>query len=129
MAQAEHAGIRDRIQLHRRAALAAERERPLRSAYETLARPERARTARQLASAEQRQAELTDQSIAHHRFRVDHPEAVRRLDRLDHEITALEGEIGLEREALDGVPVANAEPPWFPRPPERTVDHRLELGL
>lgn len=31
--------------------------------------------------------------------------------------------------AIDRGPVAHPETPWFPRPPERTMDHGLELGL
>ena len=101
--RARSAPLRERHQLHRRADRAAEREGPLRKAFERLAGPERERVRSELPEAEERLAELDGQRRASVRFGIDHPEAGLRLTRLDREIAATEYEMDVERQELDGV--------------------------
>ncbi|MDQ3980914.1 MAG: AAA family ATPase, partial [Actinomycetota bacterium] len=69
LARAEHVGLRERQQLRRQAARAAEREGPLRDAFEHLAAPERARIRRELPEAKTLLADLEAQHFAHEHFR------------------------------------------------------------
>ncbi len=132
LALAEHARLWERRQLRRQAALAAEREPPLREAYEGLAGPERARIAAELPEAEQRLAELEGQDLAHLRFEIAHPEVPQRLQHLDRQITLAASDLALERQALDGIApeVSQLSPPY--RGVERELDVRdlgIDLGL
>lgn len=103
LALAKHAGLWERHQLRRQAALAAERELPLREAFERLAGPERARIGIELPEAEQRLAELEGQDLAHLRFEIAHPEVPQRLQHLDRQIASAAYDMALERQALDGI--------------------------
>ena len=86
MSRAGHAGLRERHQLRKQAATVGERVGPLRDAFEALAGPERARIRAELPDAKKRLAELEGQYYGHMHFQNIHPEALRRLDRLDREI-------------------------------------------
>jgi hypothetical protein len=132
LARAEHVGLRERQQLRRQAARAAEREGPLRDAFEHLAAPERARIRRELPEAKKLLADLEAQYFAHEHFRFVHPEALRRLDRLDREIEAVAWELDVERQALDGIPPAGRRAITVDRGlglEGPALDYGLDLGL
>lgn len=81
----------------------------------------------------QRQLEEIDGSRrAYRRFELAHPEALRRLDVLDHQIATAAWELDVERQGRDGI---RPEPPrrhtherGFGREP-RDLDRRLDLGI
>lgn len=87
----------------RRADLAAEREGPLRDAFERLAAPERARLTAELPEAKRLLAELDGQHYGHMHFEIRHPEALRRLNSLDHQIAVAAWELDAERQDIDGI--------------------------
>jgi len=87
----------------RRADVAAEREGPLRDAFERLAAPERARLKAELPVAKTLLAELDGQYYGHMHFEIAHPEALRRLNRLDHQMAVAEWELDVGRQDLDGI--------------------------
>jgi hypothetical protein len=128
LARLEQAGFRDRRQLRRQAAQALEREPSLREDFERLAAAERTRIATELPEAEKNLADLERQRRAHDHFEHEHPEAYRRLDRLDREIAATGFELDVSREELDGI--APELPEVLHRRP--TLEHdepELDLGL
>lgn len=88
MARAEHYGWRERHRLHRRADRDAEREGPLRERFEALATPERARLQAELPEAKKLHDDLHGRHAGHLHYEVARPEALRRLDLLDHQIDA-----------------------------------------
>ena len=127
LALAKHAGLWERHQLRRQAALAAEREPPLREAYQRLVGPERARIGTELPEAEQRLAELEGQDLAHLRFEIAHPEVPQRLQHLDRQIAIATYDMALERQALDGIPEVSQLPQ-----PDRGVEPEVgapDLGI
>ncbi len=128
LALAEHARLWERHQLRRQAALAAERELPLREAFERLAGPERARIGAELPGAEQRLAELEGQDVARLCFEIAHPEVPHRLQHLDRQIAAAAYDLTLERQSLDGIAPEVSQPP----PPDRGVEQAVngpDLGI
>jgi conjugative relaxase-like TrwC/TraI family protein len=128
LALAEHARMWERHQLRRQAALAAERELPLREAFEHLAGPERSRIGTELTDAEQRLAELEDQDITRLRFEIAHPEVPHRLQHLDRQIAIAACDVALERQVLDGIVPEVSQPP----PPDCGVERAVngpELGI
>jgi predicted DNA-binding protein (UPF0251 family) len=131
LARSEHAGFRERRQLCRRAERAAEREGPLREAFERLAAPERGRLKAELPEARKLMRELQGQFAAHCHFQVAHPEALRRLDHLDLEIEYAAYEMDIERAGVDGIV---AERPQLPDPARglehdsRLLDRGIDLG-
>jgi hypothetical protein len=118
-------GLRERWQLHRQAQRALEQQGPLREAFERLAEPERERIGAELPQANERLAELEDRHYARRDFELLHPEALPRLERLDHRIATAAYEMDLERGDLDGI--ASLPPPPPPQP-ER-LGPELGLGL
>jgi hypothetical protein len=131
-AQAERAGPWERHQLRRRADRAAEREGPLREAFERLAAPERARIRAELPEAKKHLAELEGRYYGNLHFQIAHPEAMVRLERLDREIPAAAWEMDLQRQGLDGIAAGVPEVPKPARglirePPG--IDRGLDLGL
>jgi len=134
LALAEQAGVRERHQLRRQAAKAAKREGPLRDAFEALATPERDRILAELPDARKQLAELGARRDAHEQFHGAHPEALRRLLRLDSEIHDAAYELEVEREPLDGIAPHRPEVNQWLRAPERDVPElergiELEIGL
>jgi conjugative relaxase-like TrwC/TraI family protein len=132
--QAEHAGLRERHQLHRQATKAAKREGPLRDAFEALAAPERARIRAELPEARKELGLLEAQRDAASKFHSAHPEALHRLMRLGREIDDAAYDMDLAREPLDGIAPARlelAQTAWAPEPEVRVLerDIGLELGL
>ncbi|MGI8776006.1 MAG: MobF family relaxase [Acidimicrobiales bacterium] len=128
--RAPHAGLRERLQLHRRADRAAEKIGPLRDTFEALAAPERARLRAELPEARKTLDELYGQYAGHVHFTVAHPEALRRLDRLDSLIATAAWELDIERQDLDGIA------PQRPQGPEQwleqrapTLDRGIERGI
>jgi len=128
LSRAEHAGLRERHQLRRQAARAAEREAPLRDAFEHLAAPERARLRAELPEAKKELAELRGQYYGHLHFQIAHPEALRRLERLDNQIATAAWEMDVERQDLDGIAPRRPEPPEPARGFDR-FDRVLERGI
>ena len=132
LAQAEHVGLRERHRLRQRAAKAAERVGPLRERFEALAGPERARLKVELPEAKRNLADLQGRRNAYMRFQHEHPEALRRLDRLDEQIATAAWELDLERQELDGI---RPEPPqqsaqqWVIERGIRGMDRGLDLGI
>jgi hypothetical protein len=118
-------GLRERWQLRRQAQRALEEQGPLREAFERLAEPERYRIRAELPEAKQRLAELEDRHYARTAFELLHPEALPRLQRLDHQIATATYEMDLERGDLDGIAPL---PPPPPPEPER-LGPELGLGL
>jgi len=134
LALAENAGLRERHQLRRQAARAAKREGPLRDAFDTVAAPERHRILAELPEARKQLAELGARRDAHEQFHGAHPEALRRLLRLDSEIKDGAYELDVEREPLDGIAPHRPEVKQWLRAPERDVPElergiELEIGL
>jgi hypothetical protein len=103
LARAEHVGLRERHQLRRQAARAGERAGPLQEAFEALAGDERARVRTELPEARKEPAELEGQYYGHLHFKIRHPEALRRLERLDREIAGAAWEMDVQRQDLDGI--------------------------
>jgi hypothetical protein len=132
LAQAEHVGLRERHRLRQRANKAAEQVGPLRERFQALAGPERARLKVELPEAKKTLADLQGRRNAYMRFQHGHPEALRRLDRLDEQIATAAWELGLEREGLDGI---RPEPPqqsaqqWVIERGIRGVDRGMDLGI
>jgi conjugative relaxase-like TrwC/TraI family protein len=114
LARAAHARLWERSQLRQQARRAAERQGPLREAFECLAAPERFRIRAELPKAERALADLDDQYYAHLHFTLAHPEALHRLERLDHQIATAAYDLDLHREGLDGI--APEPPPLAPHP-------------
>ena len=110
LARAQNAGLRDRHQLRRQAARAGERVGPLGEAFEALAGPERARIRAELPEAKKHLVELEGQYYGHLHFQHIHPEALRRLDRLDREIAGAAWEMDVDRQDLDGIAAQRPEP-------------------
>lgn len=129
LGRAETAGLRERHQLREQAARAAEREGPVRDAFEALAAPERARIHAELPEAKKFLAELEGQYYSHLHFQIAHPEALRRLDRFDRDINGAAYEMDVERQGLDGIAPVVPEPPRHARGLDRELDYGLELGL
>jgi conjugative relaxase-like TrwC/TraI family protein len=119
-------GLRQRWQLRRQAQRALEQQGPLREAFERLAEPERDRIRVELPEANERLAELEDRHYARTAFELLHPEAVPRLERLDHQIVTAAYEMDLERGDLDGI--APGPPPLPPEPERLGPELRLGLG-
>lgn len=75
--------------------------------------------------------ELGGHTAAAARFRFDHPEAFRRLDRLDQEIAEAAYELDLDRLDLDGIaptpPLPARRLQWEPARLEEAVDFGLDL--
>jgi conjugative relaxase-like TrwC/TraI family protein len=132
LAQAEHAGLRERHRLRQQAARAAESEGPLRSRFEALAAPERATLRAELPVAQRELEEINGSRRAYRHFELAHPETFGRLDFLDHQIATAAWELDVERQGLDGI---RAEPPRhqarerrFGRD-ARGLDRGLDLGI
>ncbi|MCA1695152.1 MAG: hypothetical protein LC749_10695, partial [Actinobacteria bacterium] len=102
LVQARSAGLRDAHRLRKQSAQAAEREPQLRERFEALAAPERARLKRELPQAKKVLADLEGRRRARHHFEFEHPEALRRLDRLDAQIVDAAWDLDIERQGLDG---------------------------
>ena len=132
LAQAEHAGLRERHRLRRQAAQAAEREGPLRDRFEALAAPERARLKAELPVAQRELEEINASRRAHRHFELAHPEALRRLDLLDGQIATAAWELEVERQGLDGIrpepPRQHAQERGFGLE-ARGLDRGLDLGI
>ena len=132
LAQAEHAGLRERHRLRQQAARAAEREGPLRDRFEALAAPERARLRAELPAAQRELEEINGSRRAYRHFELAHPEALRRLDFLDDQIATAAWELDVERQDLDGI---RPEPPQYRTtdrglgPQARSLDRGLDLGI
>ena len=128
--QAEHAGLRERHQLHRQAAKAARRAGPLRDSFESLAGPERARIRAELPEAKKQLGELEAQREAASKFHSAHPEALHRLMRLGREIDDAAFDMDLQRQPLDGIDPRRPELPQlddrFQRH-ERVLERTIEL--
>jgi hypothetical protein len=119
--RAEHVGWRERHQLRRQAAKAVERAGPLKEAFETLASAERSRIHAELPEARKLAAELQGQYAGHLHFQIKHPEALRRLERLDQEIASAAWEMDVGRQDLDGIPPRR---PRCPSPVEGSTERR-----
>jgi conjugative relaxase-like TrwC/TraI family protein len=116
-------GLRERWQLRRQAQRALEQQGPLREAFERLAAPERERIRAELPQAKERLAELEDRHYARTAFDLLHPEALPRLERLDHQVATTAYEMDLQRGDLDGIVP-------LPPPPRLEPEHLgPELGL
>ncbi len=132
LAQAEHVGLRERHRLRRRAAKAAEQVGPLRERFEALAGPERARLNVELPEATRNLSDLQGRCNAYMRFRHEHPEALRRLDRLDEQIATAAWALDIERQELDGI---RPEPPqssaqrWAMERGIRGMDRNMDMGI
>jgi hypothetical protein len=132
LAQAEHVGMRERHRLRQRAAKAAEQEGPLRERFEALAGPQRARLKIELPEAKRNLADLQGRHNAYGRFQYEHPEALRRLERLDEQIATAAWELDVERQGLDGI---RPEPPessaqrWAAERGIRGMDRSMDLGI
>jgi len=107
----DYAGLRDRHRLVKQAARAAQREGPLREAFENLAAPERARIRAELPEAKKSHAELRGQYYGHLHFEIAHPEALLRLERLDAQIATAAWELDVQRQGLDGIAPRHPEIP------------------
>ncbi len=132
LAQAQHVGLRERHRLRQRAAKAAERVGPLRERFEALAGPERARLKVELPEAKRNMADLQGRRNAYTRFQYQHPEALRRLDRLDEQIATAAWALDIERQELDGI---RPEPPqssaqrWAMERGIRGMDRSMDMGI
>ena len=132
LAQAEHVGLRERHRLRQQAKRAAEQIGPLRERFEALAGPERARLKVELPDAKRNLADLQGRRDAYMRFQHEHPEALRRLDRLDDQIATAAWDLGVERQGLDGI---RPEPPessaqrWVAERGIRGMDRGIDLGI
>lgn len=132
LAQAQHVGLRERHRLRQRAVKAATQVGPLRERFEALAGPERAQLEVELPEAKRNLADLRGRRNAYMRFQYEHPEALRRLDRLDEQIAAAAWQVDVERQGLDGI---RPEPPqlsaqrWAAERGIRGPDRGLDLGI
>jgi hypothetical protein len=118
--------------LLRRADRAAEREGPLREAFERLAGPERERLEAELPEAKKLYDELGNSYAGHVHYEVAHPEALRRLDLADIQINSASWELDVEREGLDGIATRTPQLPQPSRRLERDIeisDRGIELEL
>ena len=114
------------------AAQAAEREGPLRERFQALAATERARLDAELPDAKKDLADLQGRRNAYTRFQYQHPEALRRLDRIDEQIATAAWELGLERQGLDGIrpePTQSSAQRWAAERGLRGIDRGLDLGI
>jgi conjugative relaxase-like TrwC/TraI family protein len=109
LAQVPHVGLMERRQLRQRAERAAEEMGPLREAFQRLAGPERARIEAELPEAKRLFAELEGQYYGHLHFQIAHPEALRRLDRLEHELAGAGFQVDVARQGIDGIPAQRPE--------------------
>jgi hypothetical protein len=111
---------------------AAEQEGPLRERFEALAGPQRARLKIELPEAKRNLADLQGRHNAYGRFQYEHPEALRRLERLDEQIATAAWELDVERQGLDGI---RPEPPessaqrWAAERGIRGMDRSMDLGI
>jgi hypothetical protein len=132
VARAGHAGLREGHRLRQQAKRAAEQIGPLWERFEALAAPEQARLKVELPEAKKTLADLHRRNNAYKRFQYEHPEALRRLDRLDEQIATAAWELGLERQEIDGI---RPEPPqqsaqqWAIERGIRGMDRGLDLGI
>lgn len=114
--------------LRKQARAAAEQVWPLRERFDALAAPERVRLAQELPEAKKVLADLEGRHRASLHFGIAHPEALRRLHRLDDQIATAAWELDVERQEIDGiVPV----PPQL-HGPERGIERgapTLDRGL
>ena len=132
LARAEHVGWREGHGLRKQSRAAAAHVWPLRDRFDALAAPERARLAEELPEAKKVLADLEGRYRGSLHFGIAHPEALRRLHRLDDQIATAAWELDVERQEIDGiVPV----PPQL-HPPARgiergapTMDRGLDRGL
>ncbi|MGI8810695.1 MAG: hypothetical protein ACR2KK_23165, partial [Acidimicrobiales bacterium] len=132
LVQAERAGLRERHRLRQQARRAAEQVGPLRERFEALAGPERARLKVELPEAKRNLADLQGRRNAYMRFQYEHPEALRRLDRLDEQIATAAWELGLERQELDGIraePAQQSAQQWAIERGVRGLDRGMDLGI
>jgi hypothetical protein len=93
-----------------------------------LAAPERARLQAELPEAKKLLADLEGRYYGHLHFGIAHPEALRRLERLDDQITAASWELDVERQGVDGI----APLPLPALGQERGIErdgHVLERGM
>jgi hypothetical protein len=118
-------GLWERWQLRRQAQQALEQQGPLREEFQSLAEPERERVRAELPEAMERLAELEERHYARTAFELLHPEALPRLERLDHQVATAAYEMNLERGDLDGI--ASLPPP--PPPEPERLGPELGLGL
>ncbi len=131
LVRAEQAGPRERHQLRKRAKGAAEREGPLRDAFERLAAPERARIEAELPEAKKLRDELEGRHHGRLHFEAAHPEALRRLELLERQIKTAAYDMDVERQSLDGIA---PQRPNVPQPHrglarERVLDRSIGLEL
>ncbi|MGH9230223.1 MAG: MobF family relaxase [Acidimicrobiales bacterium] len=132
LAQAEHAGLRERHRLRQQAARAAEREGPLRDRFEALAAPERARLKAQLPQAARHLAGIEGSRRAYKHFELAHPEALRRLDHLDDQIASAGWQLDAERHGLDGIrpaPLRHHTREWRVERNRPSLDRGMDLGV
>jgi hypothetical protein len=97
-----------------------------------LAGPERARLKVALPEAKKTLADLQGQRNAYMRFQHEHPEAFRRLDRLDDQIATAAWELGVERQGLDGVrpePQQSSAQRWADARVIRGLDRGMDVGI
>lgn len=127
LARAEGAGPRERHQLRKQAKRAAEREGPWRDEFARLAAPERARIKAELPDAKKVLEELEGQHHGHLHFQMAHPEALRRLVRLDRDIATAAFDMDVERQDLDGIAPRRPEVPKADRGLVR--EQVLERGM
>jgi len=94
--------------------------------------PERARLKVDLPQAKRNLADLQGRRNAHLRFQHEHPEALRRLDRLDEQIATAAWELDIERQGLDGTrpePRQQSAQQWAAERGIRGMDRGLDLGI
>ena len=130
--RSEHVGWRERHRLIRRADRAEEREGPLRDAYERLAAPERTRLRAELAEAKELLADLDGRFYGNLHFQIRHPEALRRLERLDSQIAAVSRELDVERQGLDGIaplPLPSPKRDWEIERDGPFLERGIDLGI
>ncbi len=108
-AQMPHVGLLERRQLRQRAEQAAEEMGPLREAFQRLAGPERARIEAELPEAKRLFAELEGQYYGRLHFQIAHPEALRRLDRLEHQLAGAGFVVDIARQGIDGIAAQQPE--------------------
>ena len=104
----------------------------MRDRFEELAAPERARLRAELPVAQRELEEINGSRRAYRHFELAHPEAFRRLDRLDGQIAAMAWELDVERQGLDGIRPEprrqHAQERGFGRE-ARGLDRGLDLGI
>jgi hypothetical protein len=132
LAQAQHVGLRERHRLRQQANRAAEQIGPLRERFEALAGAERARLHVELPKAKRNLVDLQGRRNAYMHFQYQHPEALRRLDRLDEQIADAAWALDVERQGVDGI---RPEPPqssaqrWITERGLRGMERGLDLGI